>query len=161
MTRYLICSDIHGRKDLFDRITDVEKNLSAVIIAGDLELDVSELSDIVMRKNTTPCSIYAVAGNCDAYRPSKVKLREVLTFDIGDEHRAFLTHGHRYGAREDLMSYAALENNCNIVIFGHTHCFCEEEQFGTLFLNPGALKAGSYMILEEDEGHIRVFHKRV
>lgn len=161
MTRYLICSDIHGRKDLFDRITDVEKNLSAVIIAGDLELDISELSDIIMRKSSNPCSIYAVAGNCDAYRSSKVKLREVLTFDIGDEHRAFLTHGHRYGARADLMSYAALENNCNIVIFGHTHSACEEEQFGMLFLNPGALKTGSYMILEEDEGHLKIYHKRV
>jgi len=154
MIRYLVCSDIHGREDLFSKMLEEEKDIDALVIAGDLELDIDRLSEVVMR-NHAGCKIYAVAGNCDAYGPLKGRLREVLTFPLGDRHRVFLTHGHIYRARSDLMGYSAMENGCNIVIFGHTHCVCVEDQGDILFLNPGALKSGSYMMLEENEGRLR------
>lgn len=159
MTKYLICSDIHGRKDLFDKAINVEENLSAVIVAGDLELDTSLLAELLMRSSNKDCSIYAVAGNCDSYLPAKTKLRELTIVPIGEQNKALLLHGHRYAAREDLMSYVASENGCNIVIFGHIHSFVSEEKYGMLFLNPGALKVGSYMILEETEGKISVLKR--
>ena len=55
--------------------------------------------------------------------------------------RILLTHGHRYGVKEDLqrLTYAALEQACAVALFGHTHePFLAREQ-GVLLLNPGSL----------------------
>ena len=57
-------------------------------------------------------------------------------------------HGHLYRANQELMAYAAKENGCDIVIYGHTHRQVDKEEYGIRFLNPGALKNGDYMIIE-------------
>ena len=96
--------------------------------------------------------VYMVAGNCDRYTPSASMLTTEDTVRISENHTLLLTHGHRYHVpRTDLLSYAALQAGADVVVFGHTHCRCREEEDGILFLNPGAIRNGQYMVLTVDD----------
>ena len=58
---------------------------------------------------------------------------------------------------DDLMTYAAMEKECDIVIFGHIHRQVDKTENGIRFLNPGALKNRNYMTLTTDsQGNIEV-----
>ena len=93
-----------------------------------------------------------VAGNCDRYSPSASLLAEDETFRLSEKHTLLLTHGHRYHVpRTDLLSYKAEETGADVVIFGHTHCPHRSEENGILFLNPGAIRNGQYLILTIDD----------
>lgn len=162
MKRYLVCSDIHGRIDLFKKAFLKDKAVDGVLIAGDLQLDTYEITDFVYAKGNDCCNVYMVCGNCDAYEPSASLLPSVLFCEAGP-HRILLTHGHRYYApRTDLMSYKAEENGCDIVIFGHIHRFVFEKIDDILFLNPGALMSGSYAVLTvANDGTVSFEHMSV
>ena len=151
--KYLICSDIHGRLNLFEEMLSRESNIDAVIIAGDLELETYELTDAVNRRFPDGCRIYMVAGNCDAWTPSARLLVTADSFDVSETHKVFLTHVHKYRASIDLMHYAAQEKGADIVIYGHTHYVHNELIDGITFLNPGALMSRFYMVMTigEDE----------
>lgn len=149
MKRFFICSDIHGRIGKFKEALSREDKLDGVIVAGDLQLDTYEITELVYRYFPDNCIVRMVAGNCDAYEPSAGLLQIDDTFDISEGHKVFLTHGHRYRSGSvEILSYAAEEKGADIVIFGHTHCVCNMKEGGILFLNAGAMKDGRYMILE-------------
>jgi predicted phosphodiesterase len=44
-----------------------------------------------------------------------------------------------------------MENECDVVIFGHIHKQVDTFEFGIRFLNPGAMRNKSYMILTVDD----------
>ena len=162
MSKYIVCSDIHGRSGSFMKVLAAEKKADGIIIAGDLELDPNDIADMV-RSCIPDCSIYAVAGNCDAYSPAAVTLRPLAVFDIEGNNKVLLTHGHRYSVpRTDILSYSAEEQGCNIVIFGHTHRYLCQKEAGILFVNPGALRNGEYALLTVgDDGGVDVVRKDI
>lgn len=158
MERYLICSDIHGRDDLLRAVIKKESPLKAIFIAGDLELDTYEVSDIIA-SNSPSTDVYMVSGNCDAYSGSASLLPHRLTTEVKG-HKIFMTHGHRYGNADKVtMSYAATEEGCDIVIYGHTHVAEDKSIYGIRFINPGALKNGSYAIMSIDDADVLIEHK--
>lgn len=163
MSRFIVCSDIHGRSELFKRVLTTEKEAEGVLIAGDIELDPAEVAEMIYSHIPGRCSIYAVAGNCDTCSPAAGTLRPLAVADIGSGNKVFLTHGHRYSVpRTDILSYAAEEQGCNIVIFGHTHQFFLQKEAGILFMNPGALRNGEYAILTVGEdGGVNVTRKSI
>lgn len=82
-----------------------------------------------------PC--YIVRGNTDY----ESNLLEVNIIEVGG-HRIFATHGHRYQVNFglDMLRYAALENNCDIAMYGHTHVpFLEVNEDDVTILNPGSI----------------------
>jgi len=162
MSKFIVCSDIHGRSGFLRKALIKEKDVDGVIIAGDIELDPSEVADIIYEDAKSSCVIHAVAGNCDAYSPAASTLRPVDVFEINDSYKVFLTHGYRYSVpRTDILSYAAEEQGCNIVIFGHTHQFFRQKEAGILVLNPGALRNGEYVILTVDDDRIDISRRSV
>ena len=161
MKKFFVCSDIHGRLAFLKSILLKQQGLDGIIIAGDLELESYQITDLVYDLFPGGCSICMVAGNCDRYSPSASLLAEDETFRLSEKHTLLLTHGHRYHVpRTDLLSYKAEETGADVVIFGHTHCPHRSEENGILFLNPGAIRNGQYLILtiDDDENIDTEFH---
>lgn len=101
-----------------------------------------------------PC--YIVRGNTDY----DAKLLNANVIEAGG-HRIFATHGHLYQVdmRLDLLRFAALENDCDIAMYGHTHVpYLEEDPDDITILNPGSISKPrqadhryTYMVMEIDD----------
>jgi len=151
MTKFLVCSDIHGREIFLEAALKKHSDTDAVIVCGDLELEFYDVEEIIRRCLSRSTDIRMVRGNCDMYITSSSSYLDTIAFPLSSRHRALVTHGHIYRARTDLMTYAAMEKNCDIVLFGHTHRQTDRMENGIRFLNPGAMKNREYMILETDK----------
>ena len=72
-------------------------------------------------------------------------------------------HGDKYGVKLDYgpLSYYAEEAGAAIALFGHTHQPFAGYVGGVMLLNPGALNAGKYAILEIEKGNAVPFLKEL
>ncbi len=133
---YLIISDSHGLEDdmfqLFEKYPDYQ-----IIHCGDYCISYKELD----KYN----ALYA-KGNCDFYGKDEI----ILDSDYGI---MFISHGHRYNVKYQYESiyYRGKELNASYVIFGHTHVPLCEKINEIWFLNPGSLKNGTYIIIENGQ----------
>jgi len=131
--RILVVSDTHGRwTRLYDAVRAVP-DADEIIHLGDGAEDVEKCIESI-----TGCRIICVAGNCDI-RSHNPEIR-LLTLS---GKRVLCTHGHNYRVKmgPDRLVYAAMEQQADICLFGHTHtaaCFYHE---GIHFMNPGSLGA--------------------
>ena len=116
MTKYLILSDIHGSELYLEAALTAQKDADVVVICGDLEFEVYDIEEIIRRHMSRSIDIRMVRGNCDAYFTSSSTLLDQISFPVSARHRALVTHGHLYRASYDLMTYAAMEKECDIVI---------------------------------------------
>ena len=126
MTTIFAFSDNHELA-LPERLCEIARESDYVFFLGD---GAARLGELALHKN-----FYAVAGNCDS-----LPLPEELTLDI-EGVRIFLTHGHSYGVKKDLLSLSlrARELGCGLAFFGHTHCGEVIEEDGVTLVNPGSL----------------------
>ena len=153
MWRVLVMSDSHGNSENVKRA--IEKTRAE---AGDFQLlihlgDVGDAREVEGLAGV-PC--YIVRGNTDY----DSKLLEVNVIEIGG-HRVFATHGHRYVVDVSLLALrnAALENDCDIAMYGHTHVpFLDEDPYDVTILNPGSLtyprqeeRKQTFVVMEVDD----------
>lgn len=77
-----------------------------------------------------------IKGNCDY--GSEAPLTQ--TIDLMPGHRVFATHGHRYRVNStlDYLEQAALEEGCDIALYGHTHVSQCTYENGIYVMNPGS-----------------------
>ena len=153
MLRTLIMSDSHGRNENVElAIAQVREEIGEfqmLIHLGDVG-DARELESLA----GVPC--YIVRGNTDY----DAKLLNANVIEAGG-HRIFATHGHLYQVdmRLDLLRFAALENDCDIAMYGHTHVpYLEEDPDDVTILNPGSISKPrqadhryTYMVMEIDD----------
>lgn len=153
MPRILIMSDSHGRNENVElAIAQVREEIGEfqmLIHLGDVG-DARELESLA----GVPC--YIVRGNTDY----DAKLLNANVIEAGG-HRIFATHGHLYQVdmRLDLLRFAALENDCDIAMYGHTHVpYLEEDPDDVTILNPGSISKPrqadhryTYMVMEIDD----------
>ena len=153
MLRILIMSDSHGRNENVElAIAQVREEIGEfqmVIHLGDVG-DAREIESLA----GVPC--YIVRGNTDY----DAKLLNANVIEAGG-HRIFATHGHLYQVdmRLDLLRFAALENDCDIAMYGHTHVpYLEEDPDDVTILNPGSISKPrqadhryTYMVMEIDD----------
>lgn len=149
----LIMSDSHGRNENVElAIAQVREEIGEfqmLIHLGDVG-DARELESLA----GVPC--YIVRGNTDY----DAKLLNANVIEAGG-HRIFATHGHLYQVdmRLDLLRFAALENDCDIAMYGHTHVpYLEEDPDDITILNPGSISKPrqadhryTYMVMEIDD----------
>ena len=144
----LIISDTHGLLKNFHRLMKLFPSIRLLVHLGDIEKDVSRI------REAAPCPVVIVSGNCDWGR----ELPSEKIIQIG-KYRAFLTHGHMYGAGLGYgrLTEAAKKRNCSIAMCGHTHSPVIREESGIMILNPGSLSlprpAGtspSYILMDFD-----------
>ncbi len=153
MLRILVMSDSHGRNENVElAIAQVREEIGEfqmLIHLGDVG-DAREIESLA----GVPC--YIVRGNTDY----DVKLLNANVIEAGG-HRIFATHGHLYQVdmRLDLLRFAALENDCDIAMYGHTHVpYLEEDPDDVTILNPGSISKPrqadhryTYMVMEIDD----------
>ena len=153
MLRILIMSDSHGRNENVElAIAQVREEIGEfqmLIHLGDVG-DARELESLA----GVPC--YIVRGNTDY----DAKLLNANVIEAGG-HRIFATHGHLYQVdmRLDLLRFEALENDCDIAMYGHTHVpYLEEDPDDVTILNPGSISKPrqadhryTYMVMEIDD----------
>ena len=132
--KILLISDSHGRKSAVEDLICSE-NCDLVFFLGDGVRDVEDIDESIIKK---------VSGNCDLF-----SFEAITRFEIVDGFKIMLTHGHQYKAKQGLETLAlnAINNNCQIVIFGHTHTQTIEKIDDILLINPGAFKYGQYATL--------------
>ena len=96
---------------------------------GDHDTDAEQIS---REFQTLPVAI--VRGNCDGWSDSS----KTLTLCIGGV-RFFLCHGHTYGVKSNISGavYAAMEQNADVLLYGHTHQAAKKTIRGIKVLNPG------------------------
>ena len=168
--KYFFASDLHGSISACEAILarfSAEK-ADRLILLGDL-LYLGPRNDLP--EGCAPKAVTAllngfsptplcVRGNCDAEVDQMV-----LTFPIMADYAllplagtrcAFLTHGHLFNTQNPPPHVPG-----DVLIHGHTHIHCIEEQKDYVYINPGSAsmpKGGqpkSYMIYEEGLFSIR------
>lgn len=154
-------SDSHGR---IDHVMDIIKQYpkaEAVFHCGDICGEEERL------RNATPHPVCIVRGNCDYSR----ELKECIITRFAGKKIA-LCHGHRYlmaGGSVDALRYWGMEQEADIVLFGHTHVPFVEQTSSLTLLNPGSISRPrqadyipTYAVLEiEENGEIKIDIKKV
>lgn len=144
--KVLIVSDNHRDVNSLEELMDIYQNeIDLWLHCGDSELDA-----------THPVwkTFKTVSGNMDFHSdfPSyRVEKCEDETF--------LVVHGHNHRIRTtfDLLADLAIENDANIVFYGHTHIAKVDKHREIYFINPGsivqprsALRIGTYAIYEKN-----------
>lgn len=146
--KLVVVSDNHGKQRPIEEIRQQHRNADAFFHCGDSELPASFLDGFV-----------SVCGNNDY----TMELPESRIVEI-DGLRIFITHGHRYlyFGRLDMLISKARQENCQLVLYGHTHVFHAEMIDGIQLVNPGSVSHNrdgtrtSYAIVEYKEGKFNV-----
>lgn len=151
--KILIMSDSHGLMDEIQRVINRHKDeVDYLIHCGDSELS---------HQDSLLKGVTVVRGNCDL----DDRFPEDVMIEVANK-RIFVTHGHRYGVKNNLqrLQYRAMEEAANIVCFGHSHILYIELVNGILFINPGSMrlprlrKEKTYVMLSliEDKAHVTI-----
>ena len=179
--KILIVSDSHGNSKNIKLAIDREMP-DMLIHLGDIEDDPEEICGLLDKaarvwnaksgetdeKKGLPIPAVFIEGNCDRYRYGRIgaedPLKKVSVFRVNG-HGFYCTHGHREGVNYGLdnLYYSALENNCDIAMYGHTHVPFDDTVSAVRVLNPGSVslpRGGnrkSYMIMTfEEDGSYEV-----
>lgn len=145
--KILVLSDTHGHLDKAYEVCERLPNIDLIIHCGDYQRDAYTLED------TLGIPVVSVKGNCD-------RCREVdRAFAETPYGKIMITHGHMEGCKLDInqLLYAAEENDCVAVCFGHTHIPMCEDYAGITLINPGSLSQprdgtnGSYAVIRSTD----------
>ena len=148
--RILVFSDTHGR---IDEALFIMKHLETDIIIhlGDVLKDAYDIDAL------TDARVYYIAGNNDFFSGiSTERIVEIEGFKL------LLTHSHDYGTKDkkEKLVKRAKEENCDAVLFGHTHKSFNETIDGILVFNPGSTSKPrgdkkSYGVIEIEDGKMK------
>lgn len=124
-----VVADSHGNLYLLDKVLSLMEDVDMIIHLGDYCRDIVKLNEKYNKK------IVYVKGNNDY----GLDITSDKIIDI-EGVRIFMTHGHKYGVYYDLsrLSYKALEEKADVVLYGHTHMQSRDDYNGIAFLNPGS-----------------------
>lgn len=118
--KIIVTSDIHHNKKIINYIL---QNYTAdkYYDCGDSEFSQNDL-----------LPFETVKGNCDFRKHPKFRI-----IKIDEYFKIFITHGHLYN-KEQLLQMGK-ENNCNIILSGHTHIKKIEVVDEIYMINPGSI----------------------
>lgn len=127
--RIAVVSDTHRNLHAINKVINKIKNVDVLIHLGDNVEDVEKL------KKGFEGKVYSVKGNCDFSSKAVVSMSVVL-----QEKKIFMTHGHKYNVKFGLNSliYKGMEEEANVVLYGHTHIAHMTNEEGIWFINPGS-----------------------
>lgn len=154
--KILIVSDTHRKDDNLKRVIQEQLPLDMLIHLGDAEGSEVLIEEWVNKE----CRLAMVLGNNDFFS----SLERELELELGP-HRILLTHGHYYNVSLGVegLYQEAVDRNCDIAMYGHTHRPFLEKRGEVTILNPGSLsyprqegRKPSYMLMYmEEDGSVR------
>lgn len=146
--KILVCSDSHGMQHNIKDAYEKERP-DGIFFLGDGLRDADILS--------LPPTVFfaAVKGNCD------------LVYE--DEERCFfmenkkllLTHGHKSRVKQGLwkLDLLAREKEADVIFYGHTHQKLETVIDNRLYICPGSIAQGDYVLFEINNREIKYTFK--
>ena len=147
MKTIVAISDSHGNMPKITSLNGILKECDYIIHLGDTSGDGSRI------KREFGDKTILVNGNCD---PVKLGDDEVIISIEGV--KIFATHGHLYSAKTTLnrLYMRGNEENCQIVLYGHTHRAREDKIDEITLINPGNLARYSqnsycYLVINGDK----------
>ena len=153
--KIIVVSDSHCERGMLLSLAEeiaMRGDVDAIIHLGDVESDAKWLHE---RLNIP---VYSVPGNCDFNLSDPAE--RVITLEGVP---MLLCHGHTLRVKYtlDSLAYRAEELGVKLALFGHTHQPFAGYVGGVMLLNPGALNAGKYAILEIEKGNAVPFLKEL
>lgn len=159
MMRIAVVSDTHHRWQAVAEAVRKDGGIDYLIFLGDLAEDGEKLQKALQ----IPATI--VRGNCDSI--GSVPEEALITLE---NVRILACHGHRYGVKNglDRIIYRGLEQQADVVLFGHTHQAIEMRDDIYLF-NPGSASmpknpherpSWGLLTIEQTAGQ-KIFEKKV
>ena len=138
--KIVVVSDNHGDYEVLNKILRDNPSADYYFHLGDSEMDEDELRPFA-----------SVRGNVD----DDYNLHSERIIDVGG-HFVYMCHGHGFSGDEELIAKNAKACDCDIALFGHTHCFLDKTIKGVRTINPGSSSRGkdghnSYVLLEIDK----------
>lgn len=130
--RIIVVSDTHGNFRALNSVIMRNTDAEWFIHLGDGERDVERLTiehpELIQK-------FIRIAGNCD---DSSLGF-PYFCLDVPG-HRIFATHGHLFAVKNSLeiIKKRAAENECDIILYGHTHIRYNKYEDGFYILNPGS-----------------------
>jgi len=151
--KVVVFSDVHGKREIADRILAFNPDADYVISLGDSELDNDYFFDH---------DIVFVKGNY----PRDPGFTFETDLQIGDL-KFFLTHGHKFKVHRSLDNLIkhAIEEKYDVVLYGHTHMLDHQKYANTWFINPGSANnprnsyPPSYLILNITGKKVQLTYK--
>lgn len=133
--RIIVCSDTHRNYYALQKIIDKHPNADMFIHLGDGRYESDKLLSINPQLQNR---FFYVKGNCDLACMDS----EMLTL-WAENHKIIAVHGHNHGVKYSLehLKKLALENNCDIILYGHTHIRHMKYEDGIYTMNPGSASA--------------------
>ena len=158
--KILVFSDSHGAEKNIVKAVKDNPGAEAIIFLGDGERDLEyALAELgIYPYGNIFKDVYHVRGNCDLYSDAPDKIIAEL-----DGIRFFITHGFVQKVKRgtEMLALCAAENKCAAALFGHTHEKHHSSACGVELFNPGALRNGSYGLIEIKGGSISFVLKDV
>ncbi len=150
----IIVSDSHGNSEILEKIFSRERNADCIIHLGDGAGDLAHLTEY-----TGKIPVYSIKGNNDFYCHDAVP--RVISY-IG-KLKFYACHGHLLDVKYGLtrLYYTALEQECTLALFGHTHIPHKEVIEGVTLFNPGCAYKGYYGVLTTGGQGFEINHKSV
>ena len=158
-TKILVFSDSHGREKNIETAIEVNGGRAdAFVFLGDGVLGANS----VFEKYPNVPHV-CVKGNCD---PLFVNEVDETVIELGGI-RILCMHGHKYDVKSTLLwaGYRAKEQNCQMLLFGHTHSKLELRRDDLIYFNPGTIGRGypdcTYGVIEIVGNQIVCSHGKV
>lgn len=151
--KIVVFSDSHRIKSAMLGVVETESP-ETIIHLGDHDKD----SEVIL--STYPdIPTRCVRGNCD-YSSSA---NEIDKFVLAGK-KFFITHGHLFSVKTGLSSItrAAVDDETDILLFGHTHIPYSAELDNLIIINPGSIGIGqTYAVLDIKNGTVKYELKTV
>ena len=123
--KIVVVSDIHRNIETLSIVKNLHPRADLFLDAGDSQLDEIDLLPFL-----------TVKGNCDFFIKNNFRIIQLNGLKI------FITHGNKYLLTDEVLSQIAKNNDCNMIIFGHTHVPYSNKVNGVYILNPGSISRG-------------------
>ncbi|MDE5765123.1 MAG: metallophosphoesterase [Ruminococcus sp.] len=130
--RLIVISDTHDDIRAIENVFLRNSDADWFIHLGDGE---RELDEFLTENPEYTSKVIHVAGNCDFGSLSPgFQILPVMN------HKIFITHGHLFAVKNSLeiIKRNAVENGCDIILYGHTHVRYNKFEEGLYILNPGS-----------------------
>ncbi len=136
MKKILVLSDLHGTISCAESALKSHPEYDTVFFLGD------GIAKIALLQKEYPRQWHLVRGNCDLSSDGAFPEEALIELE---EHRIFLTHGHRYFVKhgEEKLRAAAAARSADIALYGHTHLPAAhyDAASGIHLFNPGSIGA--------------------
>lgn len=129
MKTVVVLSDTHGNRRVIEKLYPLFQENDYIIHLGDGNRDMAEIY------RAFPDKTFVCQGNCDGVTTYS---RDEWEIEI-EGCKLFFSHGHRYRVKSTLdeLKKEALNRNCNVALYGHTHRAEIEKDGDLTVMNPG------------------------